>query len=221
MADSELIVYVYNKSFQLVAIMDRYSSMNWSDRYDECGVFELKLPYDSKYNKVFVKDYYCKIEYSDRWMIIEKVQIDQEEDSPAMMTVSGRSLESILERRIILEKAEFGEEKKEVSVQDSIKKLLTSNIISPKDSNRKISNFKFSASTDTAITKLKFSETYDKDELYSVIQGICQDKHIGFKIVLDASNNFVFSLFKGKDRSKSSNTTSYVVFSPYYDNLAI
>lgn len=219
MALKELPLYVYNTSFTLVSIIDRYSSLIWSDRYDECGDFELVMPYQQSLKSIFKQNYYCKIEYSDRWMIIEELEIKYDEEDPPQFTVKGRSLESILERRIVLEKTEFGDDKKDVSVQDSIKKLLNENVISPKDTKRKISNFKFEASTDKAVTDLKFSDTYDKDEIYGVIEDICQDKHIGFKVLLNSSNQFVFSLYAGRDRSKATNTTSYVIFSHYYDNL--
>ena len=216
---AEMNLYVYNTSFRVISIVDKYSSLIWSDRYDDVGDFELTLPYESKYKSVFVKDYYCSIDYSDRWAVIEKVQIDSDEENNATMIVTGRHIESLLSRRIILGKTTFGDDKKEVSLQDSIKSLLTKNIISPSDSNRKISNFIFSASTSKAITDLTISETFNGENLLDAISGICKDKHIGFKVVMNASNQFVFSLYAGKDRSKSQNTSSYVIFSPYYDNL--
>ena len=40
MQAEEVNLYVYNTSLQLVAIIDRYSSLIWADRYDECGDFD-------------------------------------------------------------------------------------------------------------------------------------------------------------------------------------
>ena len=219
MAQQELNLYVFNTAFRRVAIIDKYSSLIWSDRYDDVGDFELTLPYESKYKSIFIKDYYCSTDYSDRWAVIEKIQIDNDEENNATMIISGRQLECILDRRIVLGKTDFGDDKKEVSLQDSIKTLLNKNIISPSDASRKISNFIFQASTDKAITDLKISESFNGNSLFDAIYGICKDKHIGCKILIDSSNRFVFSLYAGRDRSRSQSTNSYVIFSPYYDNL--
>jgi len=219
MAATEINLYVYNTSFTLIAIVDKYSSLIWSDRYSDCGDFELTLPYESKWNSVFKKDYLCKIDFSDHWCFIEKIEISKDEESAATMIISGRSVESILERRIVIGKKEFGTDEKEVNMQDSIKTLMNENFISPSNSKRKISNFTFSESTDTAITSLKFAESYEGDDILNIVTGICEDKHIGFKVLVNSSNKFVFSFYAGKDRTKNSNSSDYVIFSPYYDNL--
>ena len=219
MVETEMYLYVYNNSFSLVGIVDKYISLIWTDRYDDCGEFELTLPYESKWNSVFKKDYLCKINFSDHWCLIEQVEVNKEEDNAATMIISGRSVEAILERRVVIGEKEFGNDETEVNVQTSIQTLLNENFINPSNAKRKISNFIFSASTDSAITGLKFADNYEGDDILSIITGICQDKHIGFKVLVNSSNQFVFSLYAGKDRSKSSNSSGYVIFSPYYDNL--
>ena len=219
---AELNLYVYDTSFVLKGIVEQYESLIWTDRYDECGEFELALPYDSKWNSILKKDYYCKIDYSDRVCIIEKIEKSKEEDAPPRIIVSGRSLESILERRIVPGKVDFGTDTTSgylVSVQNSIKSLITNHIISPSDSNRKISNFTFSGNSDTNITDKTFHESYNGNTLLDIIEGVCKDKHIGFRILLDDSNQFVFRLFYGTDRTKDQTKNACVIFSPYFDNL--
>lgn len=214
--------YIYDQSFNKVAVIDEYSSLIWSDRFNECGDFELDIPYalgKGVYGNYLIQDNYCGIDYSDRKAIIEKIEYEHEEDSAPMMKVSGRSLESILERRLVLGKTEFGTESSPVSVQNSIQSVLNSHVINPVVVARKIAGFSFSASTDIAITDLKFTDTYDGDDLYSVVSGICQDKKIGFKIINSSGSDLVFSLYPGVDRSKNQAQNPFVVFSPAYDNL--
>ena len=138
MAD-EMNLFVYNTSFKLVGIVDRYTSLIWTDRYDECGDFELTIPYESKWNSVFQLDYFCRTDYSDRWAVIEKIEETKEEDGPLTVIVSGRSLESILERRIVIGDVEFGSDDHEVNVQNSILSLIYANIIAPNNIKRRIS----------------------------------------------------------------------------------
>ena len=106
MADKELILYVYDQSFTLKAIVDSYSSLIWSDRYNQCGDFELQVVFEDKWKDILQKDYFCRIDFSDHWAIIEKIEQQQEMDAPPTMIVSGRSIECILERRIITAKKE-------------------------------------------------------------------------------------------------------------------
>lgn len=224
MGVKELILYVYNKSFQLVGLIDQYYSLIWSDRYNQCGDFELKIPYQSSTKSIFKKDYYCRIDYSDHTMIVEQIMIQSSTDGPATLIVTGRSLESILERRIVLAKKEFGKRKTDgtfdlVSIQDSIRELFDENIISPTNNSRAISNFKFEKNFDQKIVDLKFQEVFDKDNLLNIVQDICEEYHIGFKIIQNKSNQFVFSFYIGTDRSRFQNTNTYVIFSPYYDNI--
>ena len=124
MADKELNLYIYNSSVNLVAIVDQYSSLIWTDRFDDCGDFELTLPFEEKWKSVLQKDYYCHTDYSDRWAVIEKIEETKDEDNPPTMIVTGRSLESILDRRIVIGKVDFGSENTKVNVQNSLLSLI-------------------------------------------------------------------------------------------------
>lgn len=219
---AELNLYVYDTSFRLRAIIEQYESLIWTDRYDECGDFELSIPFEDKWISILQKDYYCHIDYSDRWCIIEKIEESKEEDSPPRMIVSGRSLESILERRIVPGKIDFGTDTASgynVNVQTSIQSLINSHVINPSDANRKISNFIFQTSSDSNVTGKTFHESYNGNNILDIVEGVCKDKHIGFRVILNTSNQFVFSLFCGVDRTMAQSANSYVIFSTYFDNL--
>ena len=123
-------------------------------------------------------------------------------------------MESILDRRIV-----WGQKEINGNLQDGVKTLLDEAIISPSDTNRKIDNFIFETSTDSKITELTIDTQYMGEDLYSVIKSLCETNEIGFKIVLNASNQFVFSLYSGADRSYNQSTNPYVVFSPNFDNI--
>lgn len=208
-------LFLLNEAFDVVDIIDTYTSLLWTVRYDEAGEFELIVPATSETLELFKLDYYLQNVESDRLMIIEKKVIDTDVESGNSLTITGRTLESILNRRIIWTQTTISG-----NLQTAIKKLITDAIISPSISSRKISNFIFEDSTDTAITSLKVDESqYTGDSLYEVIQTICALKHIGFKVTLNSNYQFVFKLFAGTDRSYSQTTNPYIVFSNKYENL--
>ena len=105
------------------------------------------------------------------------------------------------------------------NLQDAIQTLLNEIVISPTIVDRKISNFIFKKSTDSKITALTIDAQYTGDNLYTVINKLCDANNIGFKVTLNNTNQFVFELYVGADRSYDQDLNPYVVFSPKFDNI--
>lgn len=207
-------VIVLNTDLDAVHIVDLYESFIWTDRYDEYGDFELYTSMDSNILSYIRQDYYLQNRDSEHVMIIEKITITSDAEEGNHIRVTGRSLESILDRRIV-----WGLKVLSGNLQNAIKTLLNECIIAPSISARKISNFVFKESNDPAITSLKIDAQYTGDNLYDVIQKLCADNGIGFKITLNDSKQFVFQLYSGSDRSYEQTDNPYVVFSPKFENI--
>lgn len=204
---------VLDTEFKSSDTLDIFESLIWTDRYFECGDFEIYTPAESEIMKMLPKGYYLYLKESEHIMIIEDVEIETDAEEGAHLKITGRSLESILDRRII-----WGQAILSGSLQDGIKKLLNENAISPSDENRKIPNFSFQESDDVRIKALTLEAQYYGDNLYDAIVDICKNVGVGFKITLNGTN-LVFSLYMGDDRSYSQTENPYVVFSPGFDNL--
>lgn len=205
---------VLDTNLDTIAIIDVYSSFIWTDRYYEYGDFELYMPMNGTILNVIKQDYYIQRRGSDRAMIIEKIEITTDVEDGNNITISGRSLESVLNRRTLM-----STETLKGSLQDQIKFLLDECIIDPTDKTRQIPNFIFKASTDPTITSLTLEAQYSYENIYDIIQKICEDNKLGFKITLNDSKQFVFELYSGADRSYDQTALPYVVFSPKMDNL--
>lgn len=207
-------IFVLNTNFESVAIVDTFESMIWTDRYNAYGDFELYLPMDSDMLEYLKEDYYLWIKESDHCMIIEDISITSDVENGNYLTITGRSLESLLERRIV-----WGQKVLTGNLQDAIETLLNESIISPSITERKIDNFIFQESTDTKITGLTIDAQFTGDNLYSVVKSLCEENNIGFRILLNDTNQFVFSLYSGVDRSYAQTENPYVVFSPNFENI--
>ena len=206
--------YILDNNFVPLAAFENYISFLWTDRYSEEGDFEIETVPEASLLAMCKQDYYIMNTDSEHEMIIEGLKIVTDVDDGPRLYVTGSSLESILKRRIVWSKTVLNG-----NLQNGIKTLLDENIISPTDTSRKIPNFIFQASTDTNITKLEIARECDKENLYDLIVDICKTKKIGFKIVRNTSNQFVFSLYAGKDHSYTQETLPFVAFSPKFDNL--
>lgn len=187
---------VLNTDFESIAVIDTYESMIWTDRYNSYGDFEIFFAMDTQLLQYLKEDYYLWLKDSEHCMIIEDIKINADTEEGNHFIVTGRSLESILERRII-----WGQRVFNGNLQNGIQTMLNECIISPSIADRKISNFVFVPSTDPKITRLKIDNQYTGDCLYDVIKGLCEENNIGFKIVLTDENKFAFSLYAGVDRS--------------------
>ena len=205
---------ILNTNLEAVLVLDAYMSFIWTDRYNLCGDFELYTTVDSEIIKYIRQDYYILNDLSEHVMIIEQIRITSDYDDGNRIIITGRSLESLLDRRIVWgQKTIFG------NFQNGIKALLDDSIISPQDANRKISNFIFESSTDPKVTNINVNTQFTGDSVYEAIRKLCEEHNLGFKITLSNDNKFIFKLYAGVDKSYSQNTNAYVVFSPKFENI--
>lgn len=205
---------IMDENFAGVSTLDIFESLIWTDRYYACGDFEIYMPCSEKMLSTLKQDMYLYLRESEHIMIIEDIQIDTDVEDGAHLTVTGRSLESILDRRVIWNLTTLSG-----GLQAGIKQLLNENAISPSDPARAIPNLIFEDSTDSKITNLSLNAQYYGENLYDVICEICESNEIGFKITLNESNQMVFALYAGTDRSYEQTENPYVIFSPGFDNL--
>lgn len=204
-------IFVLNKNFEAIGVIDFASSIIWTTRYYEAGDFEIYAQATDKAINLLQEDFYLIREDCDMIGIIENISITTDAENGDWLTVTGRDAKSILERRIVWNQTNlYG------NVANGIITLLNNNIISA-DSNRKISNF-----TATTPSTSVFTDTFEKQitgtNLYEAILAICQEFYYGSKVTLN-NGIFNFELYKGIDRSVNQTTNPHIVFSPEYDNF--
>lgn len=214
---------ILDTDFTPVAIVDEYESLIWTDRYNKYGDFELVLPVSAASVSFVKQDRYLYRPQSYYLMIIESVKLESDAQDGDRMIISGRSLESILERRVIWGQTVFSISANTGNFQNAVRQLLYDSMISPSDSKRRIPNVQFRASNDPAVTRLTVNTEFDGETVYEAVQALCEAAGIGFRMLPDGEWNFVFELYAGTDHSyqqPSPAVNPYVVFSPNYDNLS-
>lgn len=207
-------ILILDKTFTSIALIDTFESLLWVDRYNASGDFELYTLVNSNILRYAQQDFYIWSPKSEHMMIIDERLITSDIESGNHISIKGRSLESIIDRRIVWTQTILSG-----NFQNAILRLLNDNIISPIDPDRRIPNFIFEPSSDPRITSLTIEAQFTGDNLYTTIQSLCENKNLGFKILLNAQNQFVFSLYIGEDRSYSQTTNPYVIFSPDFENI--
>ena len=214
-------IYVLNKQFEPVYVVDSFISFIWTDRYSDYGDFEIDLIATPEQFEIFKIGYYLQIKESSHLMIIESIQITADAEDGDKLQITGRSLESILSRRVVWGQITFGARK---TVQEVIERLLTDAFMTP--GNRYVSNFRFKSNPELAESPILSEENtsygiqYTGDEISSAVMGLCYDHSLGFKMGLNDDKEIVFELYKGVDHSYDNpNNNTYVIFSPEFENV--
>ena len=206
---------ILDTNLDAIAVVDTYESLIWTERYSKHGDFELYTAVNDDILALLIPDYYITIQDSEYVMIIEDNVIKADPENGTHITTTGKSLESILNRRIL-----WGYVSLDGNLQNGIETLLNGCIIDPTNPDRKIDNFIFDASTDPAITGLTLTAQYSAgSDLYETITKICTENGIGFRITINDNKQFVFKLYAGIDRSYNQFDNPFVVFSPDFENL--
>lgn len=204
---------IYNSNWEQVGIIDIYTSLIWTKRYTSCGDFELYLPFKKRYLNILSLNNFVCIENAETAvgkyaMIIEHIEITQSSESAVMMLVKGRSLLSILYRRVLYSDVIMSATKFEF-----ICKLINDcfNSLPPR---------KWGGGLDESYAL--YDLTADKDSrvraaekdanLGEVIEEFCDSKGIGMDILYDGQ---VYRIYVYKYESREND----VFFSGELDNL--
>ena len=213
-----MYIEVFNKDFERIAICDDYESLIWTDRYNEPGDFELSFGMRKDLLDIYAPDNYLVSRDSEYTMIIEGYKIETDLEGGNHLIVRGRSLESVLCRRIVWKQTTV-----KGNLQRAVRRLIEENVTGRSNldiGNRRIPNFVFQENTDGAVDSLRIDETqFTGDVLYDALKAICDVHDVGFSLKKNERNEFIFQLYVGQDRAYNQPLNTYVVFSPNFDNL--
>lgn len=92
---------VLDESMIIQHICEDYKSIVWTERFHGFGDFKLVVPGTLENLKIYQLDFYLYTKNTRKLMIIEQVELNTEYGKESLLTVSGRSLESILDRRVM------------------------------------------------------------------------------------------------------------------------
>lgn len=204
-----MILYLLNESLEKIGIIDDYVSIIWTPRYQDVGDFELYLP--SNNPNTFQTGQFIQRDDNDELMKIEDVQFNTDEEAGDYCIVSGKSIENILNSRIV-----WYETQLEGRVEESIYRLIDENIVNSEITDRNISRL-YCAPLKGFTEKISF--VCHGQTLLEIIKSLCQSYGYGFKITF-SNEKLMFEVYKGIDRSYRQSENPYVIFSPDFDNLA-
>jgi hypothetical protein len=208
-------ITLLDNTFKELYVLDVFKSLIWTDRYWKCGDFEIVVSPTTDILAKLLNTTYLALPESPHHMILEDSNIHSEVEDGNELILTGRSLESILDRRVVWDIIAMSG-----NLQTEIERLLDDNAISPTDGLRTFSNLVFNTSTDNAITSLTVDTQFKGETLYKVLSQLCMADGIGFRILRDlVTDKFDFELYAGVDRSYDQSENDFVAFTSALDNL--
>lgn len=114
-------------SVSLEAICDSYSSLLWDIEFYQCGCFEVYIAASPQNVSIFQRGrIVARSDDAQHFGIIESLQLETDAEKGDYLTVTGRFLACLLERRIIYPTITANG-----SYEDIIRKVLSHNVILP------------------------------------------------------------------------------------------
>jgi len=218
------LVHVYNKDLEALGVIEDYYSLNWAERYNSFGDFELELPIEylaegGASDELIVFGNFLSIANSDKIMIIEEIKPEITSDNTSLL-VNGRSAESILERRVLLDPITFAGTAELLAYL-----VVDDNLRDPLDADRKIAIFDSAdprAWPPSMISEEYVIQQFVTENVYEVVEAICKLVDIGFKIVVGdfvTDSELYFYIYTGADRSVGQSDYDWVAFADSLDNV--
>lgn len=210
-----MILYIWqfaNGVFTRTNIIDNGKSVIWVKRFNDAGQFELYIPASTSMIELFTgNEIIITRDDSNAVMSVENVHLKTDIENGDYLTISGRSVECFLGRRIVPKQTTF----QNTTAENVIRSLITQNVINPAVTSRKIDLI-------TLGTAQGYTDVINKQvtgkNLLDTISSICKEQNYGFELLF-VNGQFVFNLYKGVDRSYNQNVNMFVVFSPEFENI--
>ncbi len=207
-------IYVLNRNLTRIGLIDNYVSLIWTTRYYFCGDFELYLPITDEFLTLLQIGYYLETTNSKYVMLIESINIKTDAESGNYLTVSGRSVESLLDRRIVCDRFILQEAK----IETICNSLIEWNFINPVTEHDSRFMGKIAIASQTKGFTDEITTQYFGDNVYEAITELCQSYGYGFKMPR-INKNFTFEMYSGLNRTRSQKDNIPAVFSPNFENL--
>lgn len=202
----------------LEAVCDTFSSLLWDIEYYKCGSFEVYIAVNPENLSIFQTGRIVgRDDDSQHFGIIESVQIDTDAENGDYLTVRGRFLMCLLERRIIHPTYNVTAAK---AYSEIVRNAVTLNAI--QQDNRQIPGLSLGTVSGACweqTATLQISYTNLMQWMYTICEKIGGTANIRLVKDIGETYKMVLDLSEGTDRSLTQDTEPHIIFSDAYSNL--
>lgn len=222
-------VYTLDSLLRRTELFDEHESLIWVERFRQYGDFELKLASTYRSRSLLKPDTLLSMDRSLRVMRIDTVEDNTDDSNMRMLTVKGKSIESMLTDRT----AKDSTSNLTTSPSWNITGLTATNaarkifhdicvtgILSPYDVIPYIYEGSFAEFSNISEPTSLVEVRIEPNTVYDAIVNIADIWDFGFRILReDNTTKLWFDVYTGSDRTAGQSLLPAVVFSQDLDNL--
>lgn len=200
---------------ELIGVIDEQEDIVFNKRFNDVGYAALKVACDVEMLDLLRRGNYIFRYDDDMICKIVTPLIDTHVEQGDYLTVDAVDMNNILAGRIVRWEVAYSG-----TAAGFIKRLIVENVISPKQSQRKIENFEFDDSNFAEFTEtINVAKGIATQDLLQLIVTTCKTYNYGFRVSFNIeTGKLVFRLIKGKNKA-TTDSDEYVEFSPNYANI--
>lgn len=208
-------VYILDKNYELLGELSEQEDIVFNKRFNDVGYCALKVACTTEMIELLRAGNYIFRYDDDILCKIVTPQLDTHVEQGNYLTVDAVDMNNILAGRIVRWDVVYSG-----TVAGFIKRLITENIISPAQEQRKISNFVFDDSNFAEFTEtIEVAKDTATQDLLQLVMTTCKAYNYGFRVSYNIeTQKLVFRLIKGKNKA-TTDSTEYVEFSPNFANI--
>lgn len=224
-----LELYTLTPLWQRNVIIDRFTELIWTERWNDLGDFELHLASTPQNRSIFVKGAYLALNKSMYTMRVESIENDQNADGTNDFIVKGTSIEGILKSRVAKESTDDLTTSPQWVITnppaDIARQLFSdiciTGILDEGDILPGVSTDWWPSEPSIAEPADAITVSLDPMLLFDALAtNVCVPYDLGFRMLRDDSTGtFYFNIYTGDDRTTSQTDLPAVIFSPTLDSL--
>lgn len=215
----ELRLAVYemtNERFENIGEINQLESLMWPKKYSGYSQFQLTAPITEENKEYFKKGRILWKVGSNTAAVIEIINSSVKDDGSKIFEIKGRTLECLLEKRIVWSTYQANN----LEISKIIEDLVKLNCVNPSDSDRKIPRMSIDFYTSDEEEEKKATYQKTGGTVYDAISDLVQEADMGFEIqFIPDLEVLMFRLYKGKDRSVNQKDVDAIVFSDDTDDI--
>lgn len=207
-------IFVFDSNYKAVGVLESPTSISYIRRSKAAGEFAVTIPITDFNSELVKKDNILLFEESEGIAgVIDKFKKKLSQDNAPVIEISGGLCEKYIYKRII-----WGQYVKSGTITDIVKDLVTTQVISPSDEKRAISDIEINDEVQDKGESIRYQNT--GGVVGTAVEELCSTGDVCFGMKYDYNNKkMVFNLFKGIDRTKGQDQNAPCIFSKEYENI--
>lgn len=223
-------VNILDDQFRRIAIIDRYESCIWTERYSAFGDFQLVIHSTQQTRSQLPKGTRLTINNSKRVMTIENAESKEDSEGRSLLTLSGRSLEGTeMENRAVRRDLDGTDAEPNFVLLSNppataMRSLFNYIMVTGGLDGKDILPFYDAGNLYPANTIAEPEDavtlSFPPTTLYAAIKETCDAYGLGFRMYRGPdTSKLYFNIYTGNDRTSTQTTLPAVIFSPDLENL--